>query len=490
MPSLSEFKRYIGVISLTLVYILVNMLFTLKGIYYLNALPIILFIVFIALVRLDYLFFIIIIFTPLSIILIEFIPSSPIDFAIPTEPMIFGVMLIVIIKMIFEKSLDLKILKHPVSYAIIFHLFWLLITTMTSTMPLVSFKFLLARFWFIITFYLLAIYIFRKTENISKFIWAYSIPMVIIIFYSINRHLAFGLFDKEAAHFVMSPFFRDHTSYGAVLAILFFAVGSLLFKSNQSLISKLFILFIFIIIIIGTILSYTRAAWIGIIFSFGILFITLLKVKFRYVAFIGTIIIVLFISQKDSIIYSLERNKQESSADLAEHVRSISNIKSDNSNIERLNRWDCAFSMFKERPVFGWGPGTYMFQYAPFQITSNMTYVSTDFGDFGNAHSEYIGPLSESGFLGTISFILIAITSLITGFKVYRKIDDKSLKYITLGLILGFITYLLHGILNNFLDTDKVSALFWGYIAVFVSLDIFYLPQQNKQAKAENAIDK
>ena len=31
------------------------------------------------------------------------------------------------------------------------------------------------------------------------------------------------------------------------------------------------------------------------------------------------------------------------------------------------NRWNSAMRMWQERPVFGWGPGTYMFQSAPFQ---------------------------------------------------------------------------------------------------------------------------
>ena len=62
--------------------------------------------------------------------------------------------------------------------------------------------------------------------------------------------------------------------------------------------------------------------------------------------------------------------------------------------------------------------------------------------------------------------------SLLTGFRVYSKIGNKRLKQITLGLLLGFITYLVHGMLNNFLDTDKASALFWGFTAVFVSLDL------------------
>jgi putative inorganic carbon (hco3(-)) transporter len=34
------------------------------------------------------------------------------------------------------------------------------------------------------------------------------------------------------------------------------------------------------------------------------------------------------------------------------------------------------------------------------------------------------------------------------------------------------VTYVVHGALNNFLDTDKISALFWGILAAIVSIDI------------------
>jgi len=177
-------------------------------------------------------------------------------------------------------------------------------------------------------------------------------------------------------------------------------------------------------------------------------------------------------SQRTAIVHKMERNRQVSSASLTEHVKSISNITTDESNLERLNRWNAAFRMFRERPFFGWGPGTYMFKYAPFQRSADKTSISTDFGDMGNAHSEYIGPLVESGIFGTLSFILITILSLVTGFKVYYKLTDPRLKQLVLFLLLGYITYLVHGTLNNFLDTDKASALFWGFTAVFVSLDL------------------
>ena len=144
MRWIEDYKKHIWVVALVLVYIVVNMILTYNEFYYSNLLPILVFIGFIALVRLDVLYFIIIFLTPLSIALIEFIPSSSIDFAIPTEPMLFGVMLIFTYKVIREGELDPKIINHPVTYAILFYVFWLFITAITSSMPLVSFKFLLA----------------------------------------------------------------------------------------------------------------------------------------------------------------------------------------------------------------------------------------------------------------------------------------------------------------------------------------------------------
>jgi O-antigen ligase len=230
----------------------------------------------------------------------------------------------------------------------------------------------------------------------------------------------------------------------------------------------------------GIILSYTRAAWISVILSFGILMVTLLKIKFRYLFVVGILVIFYIAGQRVEIIHKMERNRQDSSADISEHVQSMSNISTDDSNTERLNRWSAAIRMFKERPIFGWGPGTYMFKYAPYQLSKNKTLISTNSGNKGNAHSEYIGPLAESGVLGSVSFILIAVLGLITGFRVYHKLEDKQLKWLVLGVILGLITYLSHGALNNFLDTDKASALFWGFLAVFVSLDVYYLPDKKK----------
>lgn len=462
-----------------MLYMAINMVFTFNEFYLLNILPAVILIAYLAFIRLDIIYFAVIAFTPLSVPLIEFMRGSSIDFYMPTEPMLFGIMLIVIYRSVQQRFLDRKLFSHPVSLAIIFNLFWILFTSISSSMPLVSFKFLLARLWFLTTFYLMAIYIFKDTENIKKMIWAYTLPLLIVIAYAWSRHFMFGLGDRDAAHWVMNPFYRDHTSYGAALAMIIFPFIGINLIKNQILLRRLLTGSIIFILLLGLVFSYTRAAWISVFISLIILGIVLLKIKFKYLALTGVLALFILYNNQQSVLKKFERNDQDSSENLAEHLQSVTNIATDASNLERLNRWASAFRMFEERPILGWGPGTYMFQYAPFQLSRQRTIISTNFGDGGNAHSEYIGPLSESGIPGMLSIMLITILALITAFKVYHRIQDKKLKNIVLSLILGFITYLFHGLLNNFLDTDKISALFWGFIAVFVSLDLYYKEDEN-----------
>jgi len=130
--------------------------------------------------------------------------------------------------------------------------------------------------------------------------------------------------------------------------------------------------------------------------------------------------------------------------------------------------------MFSERPLVGWGPGTYQFEYAPFQRSKEKTIISTNLGDLGNAHSEYIGPLAESGFPGLLSVLFLLITVIYTGLKVYIHASSAQTRVLALSATLSLITYFVHGIMNNFLNTDKASVPFWGLVAIIVALDLYF----------------
>ncbi len=373
------------------------------------------------------------------------------------------------------ERLDIRILRHPVTLAIYFHLAWMFITSITSTMPVVSFKFLISRLWFLIGFYFIAAQIFRNPNRIRQYLWAYIIPFSLVVVYVLVRHAGYGLNNQMASHFVVRPFYNDHTSYGAVLAMILPVLIALFVNYKKMDVGQRFLFILLIVFFtLATILSYTRAAWVSLAATLGVWVIIKLRIRFAFIVFTFIALAALFFSFRTEIRMELEQNKQTSSGDFREHVQSIYNVRNDASNLERINRWSSALRMFEEKPVFGWGPGTYMFQYAPFQVSHQKTSISTNAGTMGNAHSEYLGPLSEQGVLGMVGILLIMITSLVTGIRVVFSAVDPRLRILALGITLGLVTYYIHGVLNNFLDTDKASALFWGFTAMLVAMDIYH----------------
>ena len=449
-----------------------------------NLLPVMFGVVLLVIFSFDKLIWFAVFFAPLSVELSRIMPGAGFDMYLPTEPILFGILILFLLKVIHERGFDRKILLHPISLAIYLNLFWILLTSLTSTMPLVSIKFLLARIWFIVAFYFLTAKIFTEGKKMEQYIWLYLAGFLVVIFYATFRHWGYGLLNKQAAHYVVVPFYNDHTSYGAALAMylpftVFFALSR---QFSQKV--KTIAWIVTGILFIAFVLSYSRAAWLSMMVALLVWAIIKLKIRFQPIFISAVVVLALIFSFQSQIVMFLERNSDESSSNLTEHFSSMTNISTDASNLERLNRWSCALRMFEEKPVFGYGPGTYMFQYAKYQLKKDRTIISTNAGDGGNAHSEYLGPLSESGILGLVTFLILIITVLYTGIHTWSRLTDKRLKGIILAAIVGLVTYYIHGFLNNFLDTDKLSVPFWGFTAMIVAIDLYsrrieVLPKKN-----------
>ena len=188
--------------------------------FWFSLIPLSIVILLVAVFALDKLLLLAVFVTPLSVQLSDLIEGYKFDLSLPSEPLLIGILLIFLMKILYEGNFDRKVLYHPVSLAIFFNLAWLGITSISSTMTLVSLKFLGARLWFVIAFYLLASQVFRNFENIGKYTWVYIIAFLFVVMYAWVRHSSYGFFNQQAAHFVVQPFYNDHTSYGATLAML------------------------------------------------------------------------------------------------------------------------------------------------------------------------------------------------------------------------------------------------------------------------------
>jgi len=480
---LAEKSKIIWVYLLTAIFLVVNFYLVLeKDVYWLFLLPIALVILVYYLISLDKILLFITFLTPFAVELRGM--EGGLGVSLPTEPLMFGVLLLFVANLLLERNYDKKAANHPITYIIYASLFWMFFTSLTSEIPLVSFKYLLSRLWFVVPFYFVAVVMFKKTSNIKKFLLLYMGALSIIVIYTVFQHAKFG-FEEDAGHWVMSPFYNDHTAYGAILA-MFLPVGvGFLFYTDMTKKARILVFISLSILVLGIILSYSRAAWISVIVAIGIFVVILFRIKFYVLAVSFLLIVGTFFAFQNQILDKLSKNKQDSSGNLTEHIQSISNISSDASNLERINRWHAALRLFEERPIVGWGPGTYQFVYSPFQSSQEKTIISTNLGDKGNAHSEYLGSLADMGIPGMFIVILLVIFVIITGLRVY-KYGDQNVRYLGLMSLLGLITYFTHGLLNNFLDTDKLSVPFWGFIAILVALDNYHLNEKGNQEITNN----
>jgi putative inorganic carbon (hco3(-)) transporter len=467
--------RHKWVLLPVLLFVLINSVLISYNWYYLLFLPFVLLIGYLAIFSLDKLLFLTLFFVPLSYPLEKLVPGLGFNLQLPSEIMIILIMVVFLLKQLLEGSLDVRIIRHPVSIAIYLYLIWMFLTSVTSTMPLISMKYFISRAWFITVFYFFTIQLFQSKKGIRRYFWVYFISFFGIVLMAIGKMSSQGFFDQFSAQFSACPFFNDHTSYGAIIAMVLPFLACFLFYKKYSVSFRIFNAFLLLVVLLALVLSYTRAAWISVGLAFFVWLLLYWRVKLVYVLLLFSILFGVVYANHQQIVLSMEQNHQDSSKELQKHLKSIYNIRSDASNLERINRWKCALKMFEEKPVFGWGPGTYMFQYAPFQVSHDKTTISTNRGDWGNAHSEFFGALAESGFMGIFTFVLLLICVFYIAFTRYVRLSEKyATRLLLLGATLGLVTYCTHSFLNNFLDTDKASALFWGFIAMIVAIDVYH----------------
>lgn len=429
-------------------------------------------IIVLAIVSLESLLLLTLFLTPLSLQLSYLSGEAPFDLSLPTEPIMAFLLLVTIFKLIVTREFSARLLRHPVTILIGLYLVWTAITACFSTLPLISFKTLAYRMWFIAGFYLISGQLFFKEGFKRKFIIAYSLGLAVVVFYFLVRSGQAGFLNQKFAHSACYPFFKDHTSFGAAMAFLLPPLIVMSFQRSKTLLLRILLPLFVLLFVAGFIFSYSRAAWVSLIVAFAAMFVLSLRMPKRVLFLSSAVLLVIIVLSSGWIWEKMDSTTEDSSADLGQHLRSASNISTDQSNLERINRWKCALKMFVAKPVAGWGPGSYQFEYAPFQKAEDRTIISTDFGDAGNSHSEYLGTLSESGLPGALLFVLICIAVISAGIRIWYSGQRTESSYFALAVLTGLFTYMIHGLMNSFLDSDKIASLWWGFIAILVAMDI------------------
>jgi putative inorganic carbon (HCO3(-)) transporter len=461
-------------------YLLLLIEFVWRDRAYFSLFPIVLLAFYFAIYQTEKTFLALAFLTPLSINIEEW--SQSFGLFLPTEPLLMLITLLVLLLQLRKPVIPKYAWRHPIVLSVMSYLLWALFTSITSAHPIVSIKFVLARLWYVFPMLLFGTYVFEKKENIMRFFWLFCIGMVITMSYTLILHAGYRFGEKES-HWVMWPFFKDHTIYGATVALVIPFLFGIFLAKKQTLLVQIIVVAFISISLLALYFSYTRAAWLSIVAALVVWVLIKLKVKLSLVMFVVLASGLILLASWDKIKMELQRNKYEHTTEkFGERLQSATNVSTDASNLERINRWNCAIDMFQERPLVGFGPGTFAFEYARFQRPENLTIISTNFGDLGNAHSEYLSPLAEMGFPGMMLMLLVVVIIFYKAIALYHfwPSEDKEIRTLIMAIILALTTYFVHGLLNNFLDTDKAAVPIWAMCAMIIALEkIVYSDKRN-----------
>lgn len=436
------------------------------------ALPVALLIVYLAAFRFQQFLFLMVFLTPLSMSVKDL--GGGIGVSFPVEIMLMLSVLVGGALLVQRSYISKAVLRHPVSLIIGLQIVWIVFTTLTSTHQSISFKFLLARLAYLLVFYFIFLHLFRNPARILKFLWLYLLGFVPVMIYSIYRLAGWGLSRSHSPE-MAEPFFDDHTIFGACLAMLLPA--TVYFWRNrvdfpgQFRMSRL-IWLAAPLAVVSLALSFSRAAWMSIIAALGMYLLLRLKLPFRWLMALLFALTVVVWANQDALLQNFRSNKTASGEDVLATAASVTNVTTDESNKERVNRWSSALRMHDERPWMGWGPGTYEKNYGIFQLSSETTRISTWDGDRGDAHSEYLGVLSEQGIPGLALQLLLFFALIRTGMRTAYRASDPQIRKLSIAVLLGLVTYFIHGGVNSFLDLDKAASLFWAMAGMVVALDL------------------
>ena len=432
-------------------------------------LPVVILIFYLSVVDFRAIFFLLLLCVPLST---EFSFPNGLGTDLPSEPLMVGLTGIFILYTIRNpNSIKAAIITHPISIALWLHISWIAFTALYSDNPIVSIKFLLAKIWYVVPFYILFFHLLRDRDFLKNCFWYLFLPMFLTVLYVLFRHSLWGFaFDKVNS--VTDPFYRNHVNYACIQSIFFPFIVYAWTKSRKNSLLYLLLILGIVTFLLGIWFSYTRAAYVVLIFPL----FTFLLLKFnlsKVAVFIGlaTLIVgsIYFLSNNKYLEFAPDYEKTITHKDFG-NLLSATTKGEDISTMERFYRWVAGVYMLKAEPVVGFGPGNFYNYYKSYTVKSFRTYVS-DNPEKSGIHNYFLMTAVDQGIPGLVIFLTLCSIGLITGQRAYNNTigsENQALVLLAVSTILVILALLF---INDLLEVDKIGPFFFMSLATLVKLD-------------------
>jgi O-antigen ligase len=407
-----------------------------------------------------YLFFLVIPFS------VEYYTPIGIGTDIPSEPLMilctgttFFTFITNLDKVTWKKYLN------PITILLLFHLIWVLIAALLSDAPLISIKWFLAKVWYVVPFYFFSLHFLMDIKKVKKILSFSMWGLYAAVIFVLIRHSLFD-FSFDSANHVCTPIFRNHVTYAATV-VLFIPFIWAFYKWTESKRMKGIYLMMMAVFTIGVYFSYTRAAILCLIIAVIAHWVIKWKMMGRaiVIALLGLTFLITFLYKNDNYLKFAPNFETTVSHTEFSNLLDATYKLEDISTMERVYRWVAGANMIQQKPIIGFGPGSFYTFYQTFTVTSFRTYVSNN-PEKSGIHNYYLMTMVEQGVIGFVILMLMCIGTLIVGQRVYHNTKDNDEKILVMAANLCLVIIMVINLINDTLEVDKIGSFFFLCMAL------------------------
>lgn len=370
-----------------------------------------------------------------------------------------------------RRTISAQIRQHPLIFLLTLLMSWMLVTVLFSTDPLISVKYGLAKGWYLGAFVLAPVLVFTNKSAITKAARLLAAAMLIVVLIALVRHGLSG-FRFATINEALSPFFRNHVNYSAMLVCLLPLWVAFFHLSTNKTVRRL-IVAVIVLMLLALFFSYARGAWLALVAGAGA-FVLIRKQKL-VLAYLMVLVLAagtVFWLREDNNYLRFAHNYQRTifHQDFGEHLVATYKLK-DVSTAERFYRWIAGVRMIKDQPLTGFGPNTFYENYKPYGVPAFKTWVS-DNPEHSTVHNYFLLTVIEQGYPGLFFFLLLLGAMLWYAQHLWMRVKDPFYK--ATAMVTGVIVVMIITVncLSDLIETDKVGSLFFLCLSMLIVTDL------------------
>lgn len=389
----------------------------------------------------------------------------------PDEPLMWLSALAALFIIITQyKNVRRNIGSNYIIWLLILQVLWAALTVSTSTYPLLSIKYVLAKCWYLGAFMFLPLLLLDTKEKIRHAALVLASSMSVVVVLTLVRHAALG-FTFATINDSLRPFFRNHVNYSALLVFMI-PLLVVFVKGATHRPMRLLWRAVLVISLVALYLSYARGAWVALVAggaAYGLLKKKALVLSFLVMLFL-VFVSVFWLQQNDRYLnYAHHYNTTIFHTNFAEHLVATYELK-DMSTAERFYRWVAGVRMIKDGWMTGFGPNTFYNNYKSYAVPAFRTWVSAN-AEHSTVHNYFLLLLIEQGVIGLLLFVVLLTLAFYKAQQLYYATTDVFWKHTLAAVTAILVMVCVINFLSDLIEADKVGPVFYLCLAVLMIAD-------------------